>query len=683
MADLGNPDYAQIVSMSLDAIIVIDCNFRYQFANPVYLKWLGQSAATVIGQPIVAIEGQDNFERLLQVPLTHCFQGERLQIESWVSFPQLGRQFISYTYAPQLDDRHQISGAIISLRNLTALKETESILNQQAEGERLVASLTQKIRQSLDLTEILTTTVTLVQQHLNAERVLIIQVLEQGRGTLRQEALAPGCPPICTLDLPDHGFAADWIEQHQQGHPTIIDVDSGRLPPRYVEFLQQLGVKSSLSAPILSQGELWGLLIVHACHQQRHWTDYEIELLNQLANQLSIALTQSQLVDQLREQATFLDVATDAILVRDLQQRIQYWNRGAETLYGWSAQEAVGQNYNQLFAQSPSVQFYTPLRTVLTTGQWQGELDKVSKSGRNLQVASRWTLISEPSGEPKLILMVDTDITEKKQLEAQFLRTQRIESLGTLAGGMAHDLNNLLTPILMATQILQRRLKDPSSQELLKILEINTQQGAELVRQVLTFAEGAVGKRSPLQVGLLLTDMSRVIHHTFPKKIQVTYRSPDPDLWLVSADVTQLHQVVMNLCVNARDAMVQGGQLELTAFNQQVKPDQIRQRGTAQPGPYVVIQIKDTGTGISPEVKERMFEPFFTTKEIGKGTGLGLATVLGIVTSYNGFVEVDTQLGQGSTFRVYLPTEPTPSRDLTLRNLALTDPDHTPSALPS
>jgi two-component system, cell cycle sensor histidine kinase and response regulator CckA len=660
MADLGKPDYAQIVSMSLDAIIVVDLSYCYQFANPIYLKWLDQPLAAVIGQPIVDVEGQENFERLLQAPLARCFQGERLQIESWVSFPHMGRQFISYTYAPQFDANQHISGAIISLRNLTALKETESILNQQAEGERLVASLTQKIRQSLDLQEILTTTVTLVREHLRADRVLIVQLLEKGRGKLRQEALAPGCPPICSLGLPDHGFAADWLEQHRPGHPTIIDVESDRLPPRYVEFLKQLGVKSSLSAPLLVQGELWGLLISHACHQPRLWSDYEIELLKQLANQLSIALTQSQLVSQLREQATFLDVATDAILVRDLQQRIQYWNRGAETLYGWSAQEATGKNVNQLFAESPSTQFYTPLQTVLTTGQWQGELEKVSKSGRHLQVASRWTLISEPNGEPKLILMVDTDITEKKQLEAQFLRTQRIESLGTLAGGMAHDLNNLLTPILMSTQLLQRRLKDASSQELLKIVEMNTQQGAELVRQVLTFAEGAVGKRSLLQVGLLLADMGRVIHHTFPKNIRVDYTPPPPNLWWVSADVTQLHQVVMNLCVNARDAMPNGGQLEFAAFNQTVEPEQIRSHSQSQPGPYVVIQIRDTGTGIAPDVKERIFEPFFTTKEIGKGTGLGLATVLGIVSSYNGFVEVITQLGQGSTFKVYLPAETHP-----------------------
>jgi two-component system, cell cycle sensor histidine kinase and response regulator CckA len=254
--------------------------------------------------------------------------------------------------------------------------------------------------------------------------------------------------------------------------------------------------------------------------------------------------------------------------------------------------------------------------------------------------------------------MVDTDITDKKKLEAQFLRTQRIESLGTLAGGMAHDLNNLFTPILMTAQILQRRFTDPSNQELLKILEVNTQQGADLVKQVLTFAEGAVGKRTPLKVGLLLADMSRVIHHTFPKNIQVNYTDPAPDLWLIRADVTQLHQVVMNLCVNARDAMPDGGELALTAINQQVLAAQSRHHDQAQPGFYVVIQVKDNGTGMTPTVQERMFEPFFTTKDIGKGTGLGLSTVLGIVTNYNGFVEVETKADHGSTFRVYLPAEP-------------------------
>jgi two-component system, cell cycle sensor histidine kinase and response regulator CckA len=656
--DLAPPDYAQIVSLSLDAIIVVDRQYRYQFANPVYLQWVDKTAAQVLGQTIAAIEGQEIFEQLLQAPLEHCFGGERLQLESWVNFPQLGRQFISYTYAPQVDADQQISGAIISLRNLTALKQTESILSQQAEGERLVASLTQKIRQSLNLQEILTTTVTLVREHLHTDRVIVLQLNSQGRGSIRQEAVAPNCPAMLTLNRLHREFAADWLEQHRQGDIAVIDVDNSRLPPRYVEFLQQLNVKSSLSAPILLQGQRWGLLMLHECAQQRYWSDYEIELLQQLANQLSIALTQSQLVAQLREQATFLDVATDAILVRDLQQRIQYWNSSAAALYGWSAQEAMGQNFNLLFADSPSRQFYLPLQTVMNTGQWQGELEKVSKSGKHLTVASRWTLISEPSDEPKLILMVDTDITDKKKLEAQFLRTQRIESLGTLAGGMAHDLNNLFTPILMTAQILQRRFTDPSNQELLKILEVNTQQGADLVKQVLTFAEGAVGKRTPLKVGLLLADMSRVIHHTFPKNIQVNYTDPAPDLWLIRADVTQLHQVVMNLCVNARDAMPDGGELALTAINQQVLAAQSRHHDQAQPGFYVVIQVKDNGTGMTPTVQERMFEPFFTTKDIGKGTGLGLSTVLGIVTNYNGFVEVETKADHGSTFRVYLPAEP-------------------------
>jgi two-component system, cell cycle sensor histidine kinase and response regulator CckA len=251
-----------------------------------------------------------------------------------------------------------------------------------------------------------------------------------------------------------------------------------------------------------------------------------------------------------------------------------------------------------------------------------------------------------------------TDITEKKQLEAQFLRTQRLESLGTLASGIAHDFNNILTPILAISQLLPMKLHDLDArdQNLLDILEDSARRGADLVKQILVFARGSEGKRLPLQISHLLSEVLQMVQQTFPKTIAIQLHLPADDLWSVSADSTQLHQVLMNLAVNARDAMPNGGLLTLSAKNILLDETFARMNLGAKAGAYVVITVADTGNGIAPELLERIFDPFFTTKEVGKGTGLGLSTTLGIIKNHDGFVKVHSAVDQGSQFKVYLPT---------------------------
>jgi two-component system, cell cycle sensor histidine kinase and response regulator CckA len=251
-----------------------------------------------------------------------------------------------------------------------------------------------------------------------------------------------------------------------------------------------------------------------------------------------------------------------------------------------------------------------------------------------------------------------TDITEKKQLESQFLRTQRLESLGTLASGIAHDFNNILTPILAISQLLPMKLPnlDARDQNLLDILEDSARRGADLVKQILVFARGSEGRRSPLQMSHILSEVLQMVQQTFPKAIEIQLHLPGDDLWTISADSTQLHQVLMNLAVNARDAMPNGGLLTLSAKNILLDETFARMNLGAKAGAYVVITVADTGTGIAPELLERIFDPFFTTKEVGKGTGLGLSTTLGIIKNHEGFVKVHSAVDQGSQFKVYLPT---------------------------
>ena len=367
-------------------------------------------------------------------------------------------------------------------------------------------------------------------------------------------------------------------------------------------------------------------------------------------------LDRQQAERRIREQAALIDIATDAIFVQDLDQHIRFWSKGAERLYGWTAEEVLGARADEC-CDAAAQDWVAATAEVIESGVWQGERAQVTKTGQALTVASRWTLVRDEAGTPQSILVVNTDITEKKQLEQQFYRAQRYESLGTLAGGIAHDLNNVFTPILAIAQLLPRKLNslDGRTQEMLQALENCSRRGADLVKQILSFTRGTEGNRIRLQAGHLLLEVANIIEQTFPKSIEIRRNIPIETLWPVFADPTHLHQVVMNLAVNARDAMPQGGILTLTAENRHLDESQARMRLEAHVGEYVVLGVSDTGVGVAPDLLDRIFDPFFTTKEIGQGTGLGLSTVLGIVKNHGGFVEVSSQLAQGTQFHVYLP----------------------------
>ncbi|MGB3137712.1 MAG: PAS domain S-box protein, partial [Nodosilinea sp.] len=271
---------------------------------------------------------------------------------------------------------------------------------------------------------------------------------------------------------------------------------------------------------------------------------------------------------KLKEQAKLIDIATDAFLVRDLNSRLLFWSRGAEQIYGWQAEEVLGQNVDRLLNPELSHQVEAAWQAVLSRGEWQGEILKYTKANEMRTIESRWTLVRDSSGNPTAVLSVDTDITERKQLEAQFLRAQRLESLGTLASGIAHDLNNILTPILGIAQILPYKLPDAelSTLELFNILAKSAKRGAALSKQILTFAQGSANDFTALNIRYLLAEVRRFTQQTFPKSITIRVDVPS-DLWMIMGDATHLYQVLMNLCVNARDAMPDGGVLSLTAQN--------------------------------------------------------------------------------------------------------------------
>jgi two-component system cell cycle sensor histidine kinase/response regulator CckA len=357
---------------------------------------------------------------------------------------------------------------------------------------------------------------------------------------------------------------------------------------------------------------------------------------------------------RIHEQAALIDKAHDAILVQSLDGQVIYANPSAVRLYGWSGEELQHSGaLEQLFGADAEVAAKAR-QVAQASGEWNGELRQQTKAGRVVIVASRWTLIRDERGAPQQLLIINSDITEQKELEAQFLRTQRMNTIGTLAGGMAHDLNNALAPILMGAQLLRRKSSDAETRNLLSLMESNTQRGADMVRQVLLFARGRGGEFERLEIAPLVRELEKMIRETFPKNIAVETFLPK-DLWPVRGNPTQLHQVLLNLCVNARDAMPNGGKLSFVADNVELSEAEAAQIPEGRAGRFVSVSVTDAGTGIPPEVLAKIFEPFFTTKGEGRGTGIGLATVLRLIKAHHGFLQVESEVGSGTTFEVFLP----------------------------
>ncbi len=537
------------------------------------------------------------------------------------------------------------------------------VLNEhfQRQHDALVALTRRQVLQALDVDVALREITETAARTLDVERVSVWR-FPAVRDRIRCHA----------LHSRTEGPQPSGAELEQAHHPAyfqalatneVIAAHEARTDPRTSEFaqdyLEPLGITAMLDAPILLGGELAGVICHEHVGEARQWRADEQSFAVSVANLISLVLAQAErreVEKQLRQQASLLDQAHDAIMVWDLARRVTYWSRGAAQLYGWSAGEAIGAALIDSLSADPD-QFADATRDLLAAGEWAGELQHRTRLGAPITIFARWTLVGDAVDAHKTVLAIHTDITERKRLEQQFLRSQRLESIGTLAGGIAHDLNNVLAPIVMSVDLLRMTETDPERLETLTTVESSARRGADMVRQVLTFARGVGGRRTEVNLGEVVSDIRRILDETLLKTITVRVNVQE-ELWPVIGDATQLHQVLLNLAVNARDAMPNGGTLSFAARNIQLADVLAPYPKDAVPGPYIRVSVEDTGTGMSAEVQDHLFEPFFTTKELGKGTGLGLPTSRAIVKSHGGFIQVYSELGQGSTFRVYLPASP-------------------------
>ncbi|OYW31285.1 MAG: hypothetical protein B7Z47_01505 [Chthoniobacter sp. 12-60-6] len=640
---------------------------RILFVNDAFTRHTGYTRQETVGRSPRFLQGLETGRATLDRMHAALAEGRPVK-EELINYKKDGSAFWVEIDMVAITDPHGRPTHFVAVqRDITARKEAEDLLRKSnLRFERQHVALARMIgggvMQALHLEPAFRLITEEIAHAMDVERVSIWRY-DQTRSSIVCQMLfeAGAIRHSSGLELHGTDYPAYFraMAQHE-----IISADDARRDPRTCEFtdryLSPLGITSMLDAPLHVGGVLAGVLCLEQVGPPRTWSPEEKSFATSLAHFISLVLAQwerRQVEDMLRQQASLLDKANDAILVRDLDHSITYWNKSAEALYGWTAEEALGRKVSELL-YTDAAQFEKRTEEVLAEGEWAGEIQQVTKAGADVTVEGRWTLVRDAEGRPKCILAINTNVTEQKRLEDQILRSQRMESIGTLAGGIAHDLNNVLTPIMMSVDLLNLRIKDAACRETLDTIASSARRGADMLNQVLSFARGMEGQKTPLKVSRLLQDLARIVGDTFPKNIQLRLHDELLADGIVSGDPTQIHQVLLNLCVNARDAMPAGGTLTISAANVLIDAQYATMNIEAREGPHIMISIEDDGVGIAQAVLPKIFDPFFTTKETGKGTGLGLSTSLAIMKSHGGFFRVYSELGEGSCFRVYLPAHP-------------------------
>jgi PAS domain S-box-containing protein len=438
--------------------------------------------------------------------------------------------------------------------------------------------------------------------------------------------------------------------------PLAVDelkAGSYRIPVS--DLMGQHGLASLLALPLFVDGEVMGSLVLGDV-EPHPFSPQEIGLAQRVAEQVSGALARGRLAETQQRLSTAVEQSAEAVMITDTEGTILYVNPAFEQISGYRRLEALGHTPRILKSGKQDDLFYRNLWQTITEGRmWHGRFTDRKQDGTFYIGDTTITPVRNQAGDLTNYVASMRDVTREVQLEEQFHRSQKMEALGRLAGGIAHDFNNLLTVILLSTRLVQRRLGPENSVEtFVQQIQKATERAADLTKQLLRFSRREIIELQVLDLNQLVSDLSQMLRSLMGEDIEfVMALAKDP--WPVRVDPAQMEQVIMNLVVNARDAMPGGGALTIETANAVFEEAYAASHPDTQPGRYLMLAVKDTGVGMEEEVKAHLFEPFFTTKEPGRGTGLGLSTVFGIVKQNRGQIQVDSEVGQGTTFRIYLP----------------------------
>ncbi len=642
---------SQIVDQVHDAVIATDVDGVVQSWNQGAERITGYTRAEALERPVSFLypeEERDMHERDVIAPLQAKGAHEvsvRLRKKS-------GEDFYGHVSLSLLrDDDGEPIGMIGYTMDVTDQRRAEDALRVRAEQQSRVAALGERALACASLPELLRDAVSVVTEALDVELCELLELLPGQGGLLLREGAGwqEGLVGRTTVDA---GAASQAGYTLERGGPVVV-ADLGREARFTAPLLTAHQAVSGITVVIQGHKRAFGVLGAHA-RGRREFTADDVALAQSVANIVGQFAERTHVLERLREQAALLEHAHDAIVVVDMLDRVTFWNRAAERITGWRAEETIGRDLQTCLYSADVERYRRARRKMLEDGEWAGELRARSRDHKPIVSQVSWTLFHDEAGRPQGVLAIMTDVTEQRLLEAQFYRAQRLESIGTLASGMAHDLNNILQPVMLSGQLLQKRRPGQDTRPLVDMIVRNCRRGAELIRQVLSFARGAESERAPLDPATVIDEVAPMLRRTLPPSITLEVDRPQA-VRAVAGNATQLHQVLMNLCVNARDAMHGAGVLHIDVADAELSEADARRQLDARAGWYVRIRVVDTGVGIAPDLIDKIFDPFVTTKGQGEGTGLGLSTVRGIVVGHGGFIAVDSEPGRGTTFSVYLP----------------------------
>jgi PAS domain S-box-containing protein len=656
-----------------NAIVITDINGLIEWTNPAFCTLTGYSAEEALARnprELVKSGRQDDAfykDMWATILAGKVWRGEMVNRRKDDSL-----YTESQTVTPVRDETGKISHFVAIKEDISDRKKAESRIRYL---NRIYATLSAinkaLVRQSSILDAFKSACRIIVET--GGFRFAWIGMLDKGSNALR--AVAHGgagdgavekLPFATGGNLSEAGIAPEARRMLVSVICNDIEHDP-RMGPSKVEALR-LGYRSMALLPLYLGGNPCGTLNIYS-EEAHSFSEDEINLLNEIASDLSysIAVSENELIrnkaeTRIREQAEVLNLAPAAIMIFDHDHKVTYCNDFAAQLYFRKKPDSVmGCVAEDLFTSEGNRIFEAGRKATLATGSWRGGVTLPQPDGQAVVLEVIMKLVRDNAGRPTARLSIAIDVTEKRRYEEQALRAQRLENLGTLAAGIAHDFNNALAPIIMVAPLLRTMVSDPDAQKMLNIVDLSSARSAALIRQMLSFARGTSGEMRLTQIRHVLREVLDLSQSSFPKSVRVD-KNLATDLLPVLGDPTQLHQVFLNLCVNARDAMPEGGALTVSAENCALDEAQAAKIEGGRPGDFVKVEVRDTGTGIPPEVMGRIFEPFFTTKGEGKGTGLGLSTVRGILSRHDGFVTVKTSTAmgrqRGTTFTVYLPSAP-------------------------